>query len=491
MEMFVVLFGGIAVGAIALWLLLREKVNAEGARVGALLQPQVSMLTAALDAARADIARLEMERSAALDEQKRLLGEREALLTVKAQAEANLHAGLRRAQEQEQRVSSLIDELAQIRGERDMLAAKRAELETRIEADQAGFGEKLALLDGAKEALGNQFQVLAARILDEKTLKFTQQNQEQLNHILGPLGEKLKDFENKVQSVYDNETQQRTALKTEISRLVEANAKISVDANNLTRALKGDVRAQGAWGEMILERALEMAGLTRDREYRVQQHYQDEEGARLRPDVIIDLPEGRNMVIDSKVSLTHYERHCTALSEHDRQHELVNHVASVRNHMVGLAKKDYQKLHKLETLDFVIMFIPIESAYSVAVQADPNLTQDALAKNVLIVYPSTLLMALRTIAHVWRYEHQNRNAQEIARQAGALYDKFVGFVDDLTDVGERINKAQSAYDAAFSKLSHGRGNLLRSAERIRELGVKPAKSLPLSLLEAASELKEE
>ncbi|HQT25022.1 MAG TPA: DNA recombination protein RmuC, partial [Burkholderiales bacterium] len=232
---------------------------------------------------------------------------------------------------------------------------------------------------------------------------------------------------------------------------------------------------------------LEMAGLSKDREYRIQQHYLDDEGGRLRPDVIIDLPEGRHMVIDSKVSLTSYERLCASASEQERNRELSSHVASMRNHMVALGKKDYQKIHGLETLDFVIMFVPIESAYSVAVQADPMLTQDALEKNVLIVYPSTLLMALRTIAHVWRYEYQNRNAQEIARQAGSLYDKFVGFLEDLKDVGERLNRAQNAFDSAYSKLGSGRGNLVRSAERIRELGVKPSKSLPRPLIEAAME----
>ncbi len=387
-------------------------------------------------------------------------------------------------------LAETVRERDRLRGERDQLALGKAQIETRMELERAGFSEKLDLLEKAKEALSNQFQVLANAIFEEKSRKFTQQNQEQLANLIGPLGERIKDFETRVQTVYDNEAQQRTALKTEIAKLVEANAKISSDATNLAKALKGDSKTQGAWGEMILERALEMAGLTKDREYRIQQHYLNEDGGRLRPDVILDLPEGRHMVIDSKVSLTSYERLCGANTEHERERELAQHVNSMRNHMAALGRKDYQKLHGLETLDFVIMFVPIESAYSIAVQADPSLTQDALEKNVLIVYPSTLLMALRTIAHVWRYEYQNRNAQEIARQAGALYDKFVGFVEDLKDVGEKLGKAQNAYDAAYSKLGSGRGNLVRSAERIRELGIKPSKSLPRPLLEAALDQEE-
>ncbi len=445
MEMLAVLFAGIVLGGIGAWVLFRVKAEASVASVRAELQPKIASIGAALDAAKEDIYRLRNELADAMCERDRLRSERERLSTEKAQ------------------------------------------IETRMESDRASFAEKLELLDKAKETLGDQFRVLANAIFEEKTQKFTQQNQDQLATLLGPLGERIKDFETRVQSVYDNETQQRTALKTEIAKLVEANAKISSDTTNLARALKGDSKTQGAWGEMILERALEMAGLTKDREYRIQQHYLDEAGGRLRPDVIIDLPEGRHMVIDSKVSLTAYERLCASAAEHERERELALHVSSVRSHMVGLGKKDYQKIFGLATLDFVIMFIPIESAYSVAVQADPALTQDALERNVLIVYPSTLLMALRTIAHVWRYEYQNRNAQEIARQAGALYDKFVGFVDDLKDVGDRLNKAQTAFDAAYGKLSSGRGNLVRSAERIRELGVKPSKALPAGLIEAAME----
>lgn len=448
METLVALFSGVMLGGAGVWLLLRGKSDVSAASVRAELQPQIAASNAGLVAASEEVSRL-----------------REEL------------AGMGR-------------ELERLRGERDRLSTEKAQIETRLELDRTGFAEKLDILEKARDALGNQFKVLANAIFEEKSQKFTQQNQEQLTVLLGPLGEKIKDFEARVQSVYDNEAQQRTALKTEIAKLVEANAKISSDTTNLAKALKGDSKIQGAWGEMILERALEMAGLARDREYRVQQHYLDDEGGRLRPDVIIDLPEGRHMVIDSKVSLTGYERYCAAATDQERARELELHVNSMRSHMIALGKKDYQKLHGLETLDFVIMFVPIESAYSVAVQADHSLTQDALERNVLIVYPSTLLMALRTIAHVWRYEYQNRNAQEIARQAGALYDKFVGFTDDLKEIGDRLNKAQNAYDAAWGKLGGGRGNLVRSAERIRELGVKPSKSLSRLLLEKAEQGEE-
>ena len=438
MELYFVLFSGVALGGVAIWILLRGRAEVAAAAVSAELQPRIAAAEASLAAARGESDRLRTE-------------------------------------------------LADAAAERDRLRTRNAQVEARLESERSGFAEKLDLLQQAKDALGDQFRVLANSILEENGKKFAQQNQTQLSSLLNPLGEKLKDFESRVQNAYDSESQQRAALRSEISRLVEANAKISSDTTNLARALKGDSKAQGAWGEMILERALEMAGLTRDREYRVQQSYSGESGGRLRPDVIVDLPEGRHMVIDSKVSLTSYERFCSAANEQERQRELALHLASMRNHMADLGKKDYQRIHDLDTLDFVIMFVPIESAYSLAVANDAALTQDALERNVLIVYPGTLLMALRTIAHVWRYEYQNRNAQEIARQAGALYDKFVGFVSDLKEVGERLGRAQAAYDSAFGKLSTGRGNLVRSAERIRALGVKPAKSLPGALVDSAEE----
>ncbi len=445
MGLYWALFFGIGIGIVSTWLVLRGRAAVAAAEVRAQLQPNIASLEAECAHGRADAARL----GAALQDAER---QRMGLLAEKA----------------------------------DLLAQK-ARLEAGLAAERASFTEKLQLLGQAKEMLSDQFRLIANGLLEENGRKMTLQNQEQLSTLLGPLGEKLKEFESRVQSVHDSETQQRVALRTEISKLVEANVKISTDTTNLAKALKGDSKTQGAWGEMILERALEMAGLARDREYRVQQHYVGESGGRLRPDVIIDLPEGRHMVIDSKVSLTNYERYCAAATDLERTHELQQHIASMRNHMVGLGRKDYQKIHDLETLDFVIMFVPIESAYSLAVANDVSLTQDALEKNVLIVYPGTLLMALRTIAHVWRYEYQNRNAQEIARQAGALYDKFVGFMNDLKEVGERLGKAQNAYEDAWKKLGSGRGNLVRSAEKIRQLGVKPAKSLPDAMIDAALE----
>lgn len=465
---------------------LQEKIE-NISRENTTQRERVATLTQEQIGVDAKLATVSAELALATDERNGLRADRERLSTTVAQAQSKWDAEQRRAADLDARLSAVTSELSQVRAERDLLAKSKAELETQLTSDQTKFAEKLEFLEQAKETLTNQFQLLGNRIFEEKSERFGQLNQQQIAGLLIPLGEKLKDFETKVQTVYDSETQQRTALKTEIVKLVEANAKISEDANNLTRALKGESKAQGAWGEMVLERALEMSGLHRDREYRIQETFKDEEGARLRPDVIIDLPEKRHMVIDSKVSLTSYERFTTATDDVERQRELTQHVASVRSHMVSLGKRDYQHIYSLTTLDFVIMFVPIESAYSVVVQEDPMLTQDALAKNVLIVYPSTLLMALRTIAHVWRYEYQNKNAQEIARQAGALYDKFVGFVADLNDVGEKMGKAQLAFDAAHSKLSSGRGNLVGSTERLRKLGVKPKHALPIPLLEIALE----
>jgi len=342
----------------------------------------------------------------------------------------------------------------------------------------------------ARRQLVKDFELLAGRIFEEKTGRFSQDSRQAIDLLLRPLAEQLKAFEQKVERTYGEEQGQRLLLKQEIARLAEANATISVEASNLTAALKGDTQFQGAWGEFILERLLESSGLRRGVEYRIQETLLNDDGDRSRPDVIIDLPEGRHVVVDSKMSLTAYDRFCSAETDEMRASHLAQHVGSIRAHIKALAETDYHKLYGLKSPDFVLMFIGLESAFVCAMRDEPALVQEALQKNVLLVCPSTLLGTLRIIASMWRLEAQNRNTKEIVTQAGVLYDKFVGFVDDLKEVGERLAKAQAAYDNAQGKLMSGRGNLVLTAERIKELGVTTSKELAPQLLEQ-SEVSED
>ncbi|NCQ17861.1 MAG: DNA recombination protein RmuC [Ignavibacteria bacterium] len=328
-----------------------------------------------------------------------------------------------------------------------------------------------------------EFENLANRIFDEKSNKFTTQNRDNIDQILKPLNEKIKEFEKKVEETYDKESKQRFSLEVEIKKLYEANLQITKDATNLTNALKGQSKTQGNWGEFILESILEKSGLVKGREYIVQESYTGEDRKRFQPDIIINLPEHKSLVIDSKVSLVAYERYSSAEGETERVNALREHIASLKNHIKGLSGKNYQNLYQIQSLDFVLMFMPIESAFSLAVQYEPGLFNEAFEKNIVIVSPSTLLATLRTIASIWRQEKQNKNALEIARQSGALYDKFVGFIDDLKNVGNKIDIAKDSYDNAFKKLHEGSGNLISRVEKIKSLGAKTTKSLPQALLD--------
>jgi DNA recombination protein RmuC len=364
---------------------------------------------------------------------------------------------------------------------------ENARLLSALNLERKQAEEKLKLLAEAKETLAEQFQNLANRIFEEKGEKLMQQNAANLDTLLRPLGDRLKEFQVRVEETYDKESKQRFSLQSEIQKLVEANARMSVDALNLTNALKGDSMTQGAWGEVVLERVLEASGLQKGREYDVQVTLEDSAGGRLRPDVIIRLPESKHVVVDAKVSLTAYEAYCSAEDEPSRKRELARHVESLRTHVRGLAEKNYQSLYGIRTPDFVLMFVPVEPAFLLALREKPEIFEDAFGRNVMIVSPTTLLISLRTIASIWRYEYQNRNAQELVRQCTALYDKFVGFVADVEEIGKRLGAAQRSYDDAYGKLASGRGNLIRQAERIRELGLKPSKALPPHLADATAE----
>lgn len=358
-----------------------------------------------------------------------------------------------------------------------------AELTTRLESERSQSAEKLALLEAARSEFTNQFQILANQILEEKSKKFTEQNQLNLGGILMPLQEKITQFQTQVAATYDKDSKERLTLKNEIERLAALNGKISEDAINLTQALKGSNKTQGIWGEMVLETVLESSGLRRGEEYQVQNSFDREDGGQHRPDVIIHLPEGRHMIVDAKMSLVAYERYVSATNDIDQADSLKQHLVSVRAHIKGLSEKNYQTLTGLNAPDFVMLFIAVEPAFMLAFSHDQSLFNDALAKNVLLVSPSTLLANLRTIAYIWRQEQQNRNAQEIAQQCAKLYDKFVGFVEDLEDIGKKLGQTQKSFDDARSKLVSGRGNLIRQAEQVKKLGVKPTKNLPAQLLD--------
>lgn len=386
-------------------------------------------------------------------------------------------------EERARRIPELEQELAGYQAVRE----ENARLLQALALERRQADEKLKLLADAKEALAEQFQNLANRIFEEKGEKLVQQNVANLDSLLRPLGERLKEFQVRVEETYDKESKQRFSLQGEIQKLVEANARMSADALNLTNALKGDSKTQGAWGEVVLERVLEASGLQKGREYDIQTTFESADGARARPDVIIRLPENKHVVVDSKVSLTAYEAYCSSETEVARKRELARHVESLRAHVRGLADKNYQLLYGVRTPDFVLMFVPIETALRLALDEKQDLFEDAFSRNVMIVSPTNLLMSLRTIASIWRYEYQNRNAHELVRQCTALYEKFVGFVTDVEEIGRRLQAAQSSYDDAHGKLTSGKGNLIRQVERIRELGLKPAKPLPGHLTELALE----
>lgn len=386
---------------------------------------------------------------------------------------------------QKQTAVSLFEQttlLNALREERDQAVLHAIRLEAELDSERKQVQNRIESLNEAKEALTNQFKNLANEILEDKSRKFTEQNAQQLDILLKPLQTKLTEFKEQVSNSYDQESRERFALKNEIERLANLNLKMSDEARSLTNALKGDSKIQGNWGELVLESILESSGLRKGEEYLVQDSHTQADGERLQPDVIVKLPEGRHLVIDSKVSITAYARHTEAGDDAIAKQELLAHIQSIRQHIQGLSAKNYSGIADLSTVDFVLMFIPIEPAFLSALKAAPNLYQEALAKNIVLVCPSTLMATLRTVAHLWRQDQQNKNAMEIARQCANLYDKFVGFVEDLEQIGKRLDQAQSSYHDAFNKLKSGKGNLIKAAERVKELGVKPNKVIASNLL---------
>lgn len=380
--------------------------------------------------------------------------------------------------------------------ERDVLLRSQAEFKAEItglkitlDKEQTQAQEKLVLLNEAREQLSNQFKVLANEILEEKSRRFTDQNQTNINQLLNPLKLQLTEFKTKIEDVYINEGKDRSALAEQVKQLTQLNNTLSQDAQNLTLALKGNNKAQGNWGEIILEDILEKAGLIAGQHYDRQGAVKSEDGQKtyVIPDVVIHLPGDRHLVVDAKMTLPDYRAFASADSNDERDAALKNHLISIRSHISGLSKKNYQSLYGLKSLDFVVMFIPLEPAFMLAVTHDSELFQNAWEKNILLVSPSTLLFVIRTVAYLWRQDALSRNAKEISSRGALLYDKFAGFVKNLQEVGKSIQAAQASYDKAYGQLSEGQGNLIGQAEKLKDLGVKSSKELPAQWVNSAND----
>lgn len=378
-------------------------------------------------------------------------------------------------------------QLDSLRKEKSILDTDHATMLSKLDEERKSAREKIELLEQAEDRLAKEFENLANRIFEEKHQKFSEVSKTGVEALLTPMREQMSDFRKKVEDVYDNENKERASLRTEIQSLKSLNERIGVDALNLTRALKGDSKTRGTWGEIQLERLLEESGLAKGREYDVQISHRNEDGQRFQPDVVVHLPEKKDVVIDSKVSLVAYELYYTAESDEERQRHLRAHVVSLRTHFSGLSAKNYDELIGVNSLDLVIMFVPIEPALLLAFEHESNLFSEAFARRILLVSPSTLMATLQIIHNIWRYEYQNRNAQTIAAEAGKLHDQFVSFVDALEKVGDQIKKAGESYDTAHKRLTSGKGNLVGRTQKLKILGAKVKKAINSELIEAAME----
>lgn len=414
------------------------------------------------------------------------------IIEIKADQQAEL-AALRREAELLQHERQIAREAAQAwhvqreqqEAELRRLGAEKAGLSAELREQQDSHQQRLDDLQGSRDELRAQFAELAGKIFDEREQRFAETSQQRLGQLLDPLKERIQAFEKRVEESYQQEARERFSLGKELQRLQQLNQRLGDEATNLSRALKGQ-KTQGNWGELVLERVLEHAGLEKGREYQTQVSLKSADGERFQPDVLIQLPGDKQVVVDAKVSLTAYQQFIAAEDEAARQQALKQHVLSLRGHLKGLSLKDYQRLEGLHSLDFVLLFVPIEAAFAAALQADPGLFQEAYEQHIVIVSPTTLLATLRVIDSLWRQERQSQNAREIAERAGALYDKFVAFIQDLDEVGARLQQLDKAYAAARNKLCAGRGNIVSRVENLKLLGARASKSLPAELLEQAA-----
>jgi DNA recombination protein RmuC len=380
----------------------------------------------------------------------------------------------------------LNNELRNLRDINASLEADLREVTTRLESTQIHAEDKLRQMVNSEQRLSEQFENLANRIFEHSNRRVDEQNRQSLNGLLTPLREQLDGFRRQVQDSFGQEARERHTLAHEIRNLQQLNAQMTQEAVNLTRALKGDNKTQGNWGEVVLTRVLEASGLREGHEYQTQVSIETDARARMQPDVIVRLPQGKDVVIDAKMTLVAYERYFNAEDDEVREAAMQEHIASVRGHIRLLSRKDYQQLPGLRSLDYVLMFIPVEPAFLLAIDRQPELITEALKNNIMLVSPTTLLVALRTIANLWRYEHQSRNAQQIAERAGRLYDKMRLFVDDMTSIGQSLDRAQDNYRQAMKKLSSGRGNMLAQTESFRSLGVEVKREINPDLTEQAT-----
>jgi len=425
-----------------------------------------------------DTLRVEAQLRSLTGERDRLQSENRAL----AEQVASLGA---RSSERDRRLGELDREIGDVRTAAHEAATREAELRTRLEETTRAFSEKEAHFLRTGELLKNEFQLLAQRILEEQGQSFAQSSRSQIDGLLSPFREQLSEFKQRVEQVYVSDAKDRASLLTEVRNLQRASERINLETENLTRALKGDKRVQGNWGELVLERVLADSGLRRDFEYSVQASRRSDDGDAKRPDVIIHLPDDKDIVVDAKVSLAAYERALATDDDLERERLLRQHVADLRSQVKRLAEQDYDRLQGVRSLDFVLLFVPIESAFTIAMQQDQGLFTEAFDRRIVIVSPTTLMMTLRIIHNVWRYEKQSRNAQEIARRAGALYDKLRAAMEDMTRLGSSLRSAEQTFDEAMKKLATGKGNLVRQAEQLRELGAPVKRAFAREMRDAS------
>ena len=478
------LTAGMVVGSlVAAWWLRRRYQREVDTALGR--QTETAALDKRLMEERLDVRARTAERAAA-----ELTTTQRELREISERHEVSKAEGIRLRSENSQLTSQLEksrEEVAEARADAGAAKLHLTEIRTRLDEAEKGYREKEALFKEASDALKKEFQLLANQIFEHQGQRLRTANTEQLNSVLTPFKDQIKDFKQRVEEVYTTDAKDRASLLTEVRNLQEASERVNREAESLTRALKGDTRVQGSWGEVVLERVLEDSGLRRDHEYLVQTSFRNEGGELKRPDVIIRLPGDKDVVVDAKVSLAAYEQALAGTDEPTREAAITRHVQSLRTHVRNLAGQDYDRLHGVRSLDFVLLFMPVEAAFTMAMERDPSIFTEAFEKRLVIVSPTTLMMTLRIIDNVWRYEKQSRNAQEIARRAGALYDKVRVILEDMDQLGKSLGTAKRSYDSAYARLVSGKGNLVRQVEQFRELGADVKKALPRDLIEAAED----
>ncbi len=469
-SLWVIIFvAGFIIGAIVAWLMTKNRSSLllEAARTT--LNGEIGGLTRQLSEKTEEVAKTQAEISKLENNLAELTG-----------AGHELRKELALAARETKELRGAGEELKKAKQFAAEQQARIAVLETRLEETRRNNAEKLQLIESAKEKLTDRFKTLAQEILEEKGRIFADHSESRLNSLLTPFREQIQQFHSRVNEVHESQTKDQASLRQTLDSLRQANKILNQEAVNLTRALKGDNKIQGNWGEMILEKVLEQSGLRKGQEYEVQNGVRDNDNKLLRPDVIVRLPEGREVVIDAKVSLVAYEKFCSEENENDRNKALTAHIQAVRNHIRLLSSKNYADLPTLKTPDFVLMFMPIEPAFMVAMQKDEKMFSQAFAKRIIVVTPTTLLATLRTIDNIWRFERQNRNTMAIAEMAGRVYDKLRGFVDDMDRLDRQLTATRTTFDRAMDKLTTGRGNLVNQAEKFVELGVKVKKEITQS-----------